>query len=142
MHEIGRALCETAAVQNHPRPRAMRLLLPLAVLAVAMLAGPALAQSTQGRWECHGGAPADPSQPTPHGLLAIFGQSYTYASSVAGDPDSGGGGVEQQESGIAFTDGPLAEQGGVEIGQINTGTGTVSMDLSGAKGIILTCLAM
>ena len=120
----------------------MRLLLPLAVLAAVAIAGSALAQSTQGRWECHGGAPADASQPTPHGLLAIFGQSYTYASSVPDDPTSGGGGVEQQESGIAFTDGPLADQGGVEIGQINTGTGAVSMDLSGAKGIVLSCLAM
>lgn len=117
--------------------------LPLLIALVAVLAtGPAWAQSTQGRWECHGGAPADPSQPTPHGLLAIFGQSYSYASAIYQDPASGSGSVEQQELGIAFTDGPLAEQGGVEIGQVNTGAGTVAMDLSGPNGIILTCLAM
>ncbi|MDR3473819.1 MAG: hypothetical protein P4M09_19355 [Devosia sp.] len=117
------------------------LIITTALLAV-LTAGPALAQSTQGRWECHGGAPADPTQPAPHGLLAIFAQSYTYASSVPQDPISGGGGVEQQESGISFTDGPLAQQGGVEIGQINLGAGTVAMDLSGANGVILSCLAM
>jgi len=120
----------------------MRIALATILALAALSAGPALAQSTQGRWECHGGAPADPSQPAPHGLLAIFGQSYTYASSVPQDPVSGGGSVEQQESGIAFTDGPLSEQGGVEIGQINTGAGTVAMDLSGAKGVVLSCLAM
>lgn len=120
----------------------MRFLFPLAVIAAAMLAGPALAQSTQGRWECHGPAPTDPSQPAAHGLLAIFGQSYTYSSSAYQDPASGGGGVEQQESGIAFTDGPLVESGGVQVGQIDTGTGTVAMDISGAKGMLLTCLAM
>ncbi|HVX81364.1 MAG: hypothetical protein ACTHOR_07645 [Devosia sp.] len=117
-------------------------LLPTAALLIVALAGPAVAQSTQGRWECHGPAPTDPSQPAPHGLLAIFGQSYTYASATPDDPVSGGGGVEQQESGIAFTDGPLAEQGGVEIGQINTGAGTVAMDLSGQNGVLFTCLAM
>jgi hypothetical protein len=121
----------------------MRLaLIATATLLVPLAASPALAQSTQGRWECHGAAPSDPTQPAPHGLLAIFGQSYTYASSVPQDPVSGGGGVEQQESGIAFTDGPLVEQGGVEIGQINIGAGTVAMDLSGANGVILSCLAM
>lgn len=120
----------------------MRLPFTLALLASVLLAGPAFAQSTQGRWECHGGASADPSQPAPHGLLAIFGQSYTYASSVFQDVISGSGDVEQQESGIAFVDGPLAEKGGVEIGQINTGVGTVAMDLSGANGVLLSCLAM
>ncbi|MEO8883836.1 MAG: hypothetical protein ABI377_10560 [Devosia sp.] len=120
----------------------MRFLFPLALIAAATFAGPALAQSTQGRWECHGPAPADPSQPAAHGLLAIFGQSYTYSSSAYQDPTSGGGGVEQQESGIAFTDGPLVEGAGVQIGQIDTGTGTVAMDLSSAKGVVLTCLAM
>lgn len=119
-----------------------RLPFALLVIAAAALAGPAFAQSTQGRWECHGNAPSDPTQPTPHGLLAIFGQSYTYASAIFGSTASGGGGVEQQESGIAFTDGPLAENAGVEVGQIDTGTGTVAMTLSGAKGVILTCLAM
>jgi hypothetical protein len=58
------------------------------------------------------------------------------------DAISGSGDVEQQEAGIAFTDGPLAEKGGVEIGQIDTGAGTVAMDLSGADGVLLTCLAM
>jgi len=120
----------------------MRLLFPLALIAAALVAGPALAQSTQGRWECHGAAPTDPSQPAAHGLLAIFGQSYTYSSSQYQDPASGGGGVEQQESGIAFTDGPLVESDGIQIGQIDTGTGTVAMDLSSAKGVVLTCLAM
>jgi hypothetical protein len=120
----------------------MRLPVILAVAATLLLAGPALAQSTQGRWECHGGAPTDPSQPTPHGLLAIFGQAYTYASSVYLDPVSGSGDVEQQESGISFADGPLVDKGGVELGQIDTGAGTVAMDLSGTKGVILTCLAM
>ncbi len=114
----------------------------LFALIAAGLTGPALAQSTQGRWECHGGAPADASQPVPHGLLAIFGQSYTYASSIPQDPASGGGGVEQQESGIGFTDGPLVEQGGVETGQVNVGSGTVTMDLSGANGVVLSCIAM
>jgi hypothetical protein len=120
----------------------MRLLLTIAFLATAALAGPALAQSTQGRWECHGAASADATKPAPHGLLAIFGQSYTYASGVFGDPLSGGGDVEQQEAGISFANGPLTEQGGVELGQIDTGTGTVAMDLSSAKGVVLTCLAM
>jgi hypothetical protein len=119
----------------------MRLMLTAIVLAVA-LTGPVFAQSTQGRWECHGAAPSDPSQPVPHGLLAIFGQSYTYASAISGDAISGGGDVEQQESGIAFTDGPLVDPGGVEVGQIDTGAGTVAMDLSGKNGVILTCLAM
>jgi len=119
----------------------MRRLLLVALLA-AGLTGPALAQSTQGRWECHGGAPTDPSKPVPHGLLAIFGQSYTYSSAIYQDPASGGGGVEQQESGIGFTDGPLAEQGGVEVGQVNVGSGQVTMDLSGASGVILSCIAM
>ncbi|HVW94213.1 MAG TPA: hypothetical protein VHB74_16600 [Devosia sp.] len=117
-------------------------LLPLLLALTALAATPAFAQSTQGRWECHGGAPADPNAPTPHGLLAIFGQSYSYASAIAGDGISGGGGVEQQESGIAFTDGPLVDKGGVEIGQIDSGAGTVAMDLSGAHGVILTCFAM
>lgn len=134
------ALCETAAHQNHRGPP-MRLLAVL-VLVAAAATGPAFAQSTQGRWECHGGAPADPSQPVPHGLLAIFGQSYSYSSSVYQDPSSGGGDVEQQESGIAFTDGPLVEKGGVEVGQINLGSGAVSMDLNGTNGVILSCLAM
>jgi len=120
----------------------MRLLPMLAVAAALLTTGPALAQSTQGRWECHGGVPADPTQAAPYGLLAIFGQSYTYASSVYEDPLSGDGDVEQQESGIAFTDGPLAEKGGVEIGQIDTGAGTVAMNLTGANGTLLTCLAM
>lgn len=120
----------------------MRLLLIPTLAALASIATPVFAQSTQGRWECHGAAPADPTQPAPHGLLVIFGQSYTYASAVSGDPISGGGGIEQQESGIAFTDGPLAEQGGVETGQLNLGSGAVEMDLTGANGVILSCLAM
>ena len=121
----------------------MRLPLLLALVAATIsFAAPAMAQSTQGRWECHGGASADATQPAPHGLLAIFGQSYTYASSTFGDPVSGGGTVEQQEAGIAFADGPLADPGGVQIGQVDTGAGTVAMDLSGAKGVLLTCLAM
>jgi hypothetical protein len=121
----------------------MRLPLIFAfAIVAASFAGPALAQSTQGRWECHGAAPADPAQVAPHGLLTIFGQSYTYSSSTFGDPVSGGGSVEQQESGIAFADGPLADPGGVQIGQVDTGAGTVAMDLSGAKGVLLTCLAM
>lgn len=119
----------------------MRLLL-LSILAVAGLASPALAQSTQGRWECHGAAATDPAQPAAHGLLTIFGQSYTYASSVSGDPTSGGGGIEQQEAGIAFTDGPLTEHGGIETGQLNLGSGLVQMDLSGSNGVVLSCLAM
>ena len=122
--------------------RAMRLLAALVMLAVATAAVPAFAQSTQGRWECHGGAPADATLPAPHGLLAIFGQSYSYSSSTYEDQASGGGDVEQQESGIAFTDGPLAEKGGVEVGQINLGSGAVSMDLNGANGVVLSCLAM
>ncbi len=52
----------------------MRLMLTI-VLGAALLAGPAFAQSTQGRWECHGPAPADPNTSAAHGLLAIFGQS-------------------------------------------------------------------
>jgi hypothetical protein len=122
----------------------MRRLLLVAFIATAAAASaaPAFAQSTQGRWECHGGAPTDASQPVPHGLLAIFGQNYSYASSVSGDEASGGGDVEQQEAGIAFTDGPLNERGGVETGQINVGSGTVTMDLAGAKGVILSCIAM
>ena len=120
----------------------MRFLAAFLLLAAALAASPAFAQSTQGRWECHGGAPADATQPVPHGLLAIFGQSYSYSSSIFQDPASGGGDVEQQESGIAFTDGPLAEKGGVEIGQINLGAGAVAMDLTGAKGVVLSCLAM
>ena len=52
----------------------MRIVLALAATLSVLVAGPALAQSTQGRWECHGPAPTDPSQPAPHGLLAIFGQ--------------------------------------------------------------------
>jgi hypothetical protein len=128
--------------QNQPAGPAMRFLPCLVLLAATALAGPVYAQSTQGRWECHGGASADPSQPAPHGLLAIFGQSYTYASSVYADPTSGGGGVEQQESGISFTDGPLFDKSGVETGQINTGAGTVAMDLSGETGVVLSCLAM
>ena len=119
----------------------MRLFVPLALVAI-LLAGPAFAQSTQGRWECHGGAPADATQPVPHGLLAIFGQSYSYSSSIYQDPSSGGGDVEQQESGILFTDGPLFEKAGVVSGQINTGAGTVAMDLQGANGVVLSCLAM
>ena len=119
----------------------MRLLLITALLA-ASLATPALAQSTQGRWECHGAAPTDPSQPAPHGLLAIFGQSYTYASAASGDAISGGGGIEQQESGISFTDGPLTDPGGVETGQLDLGSGNVTMNLSGANGVVLSCLAM
>jgi hypothetical protein len=120
----------------------MRLLSMLAVAVALVTAGPALAQSTQGRWECHGAAPADPTQVAPYGLLAIFGQSYTYASAVYEDPLSGDGDIEQQESGIAFTDGPLAEKGGIETGQIDTGAGTVAMNLAGANGTLLTCLAM
>jgi hypothetical protein len=121
----------------------MRLITILALAAAAtMAAGPALAQSTQGRWECHGAASTTPGQPAPHGLLAIFGQSYTYASATYQDPMSGSGDVEQQESGISFADGPLADAG-VQVGQIDTGAGTVAMDLLGAKGAtILTCLAM
>ena len=38
--------------------------------------------------------------------------------------------------------GPLVDSGGVETGQIDTGTGTAAMDLSGANGVVLTCLAM
>jgi len=117
-------------------------LLPLLLALTALAATPAFAQSTQGRWECHGGAPADPSQPPPHGLLAIFGQSYSYASATPDDGISGAGDVEQQESGIAFTDGPLVDKGGVDVGQIDIGAGTVAMDLTGAKGTVLTCLAM
>jgi hypothetical protein len=120
-------------------------LIPILTLAAAgfvLLAGPAIAQSTQGRWECHGAASTTPGQPAPHGLLAIFGQSYTYASATYQDPLSGDGDVEQQESGIAFADGPLADAG-IQIGQLDTGTGTVAMDLLDAKGtIVLTCLAM
>ena len=121
----------------------MRLITILALAAAAMMAaGPALAQSTQGRWECHGAASTTPGQPAPHGLLAIFGQSYTYASATYQDPMSGSGDVEQQETGISFADGPLADAG-VQVGQIDTGAGTVAMDLLGAKGTtMLTCLAM
>lgn len=117
-------------------------LLPLLAVAFALTAAPAFAQSTQGRWECHGPAPTDATQTAPYGLLAIFGQTYTYASPVFEDPLSGAGTVEQQEAGIAFADGPLAEKGGVEIGQIDFGTGTVAMNLSGPSGTVFTCLAM
>jgi len=122
----------------------MRLLpiLAFAAAGAALLAGPAFAQSTQGRWECHGAASTTPGQPAPHGLLSIFGQSYTYASATYQDPLSGSGDVEQQEAGIAFVDGPLADAG-IQIGQIDTGAGTVAMDLLDAQGtIVLTCLAM
>jgi len=122
----------------------MRLIpiLALAVAGIALLVGPAFAQSTQGRWECHGAASTTPGQPAPHGLLAIFGQSYTYASATYQDPLSGDGDVEQQEAGIAFVNGPLADAG-IQVGQLDTGAGTVAMDLLDAKGtIVLTCLAM
>jgi hypothetical protein len=70
------------------------------------------------------------------------GPAFAHSSSAYQDPTSGGGDVEQQESGISFTDGPLAEKGGVEVGQINLGSGAVSMDLNGANGVVLSCLAM
>ena len=120
----------------------MRKLVFVIFAIVAGFSGAAVAQSTQGRWECHGAAPTDPTVVAPHGLLAIFGQSYTYVSSAFHDPVSGDGGVEQQEAGIAFTDGSLASNAGIEIGQINQGSGAVSMDLTGAKGVVLSCLAM
>jgi hypothetical protein len=136
-------LCHSGRATRIIAGFAMRpILIPALAVLAAAFAGPALAQSTQGRWECHGAASTTPGQPAAHGLLAIFGQSYSYASATYQDPMSGGGDVEQQESGIAFSDGPLADAG-VEVGQIDTGAGTVAMDLLGAKGAtVLTCLAM
>jgi len=122
----------------------MRLIpiLAYAAAGAALFAGPAFAQSTQGRWECHGAAATTPGQAAPHGLLAIFGPSYTYASASYEDPLSGAGDVEQEEAGIAFVNGPLADAG-IQVGQLDTGAGTVAMDLVDAKGaVVLTCLAM
>lgn len=114
----------------------------LVLVALLALTGAASAQTVTGDWECHGAAPADPSQTAPHGLLAIYGQSYTYASSDFQDPVSGDGDVAQQQSGVVFQNGPLVSEGGVKIGQINLGAGPLTMSLSGDNGVIFTCLAM
>jgi hypothetical protein len=148
----------------------LRLVLPLALI-LASLAGPAWADLGQGRWECvaYGAVPAlDPNAPPPappagapidpatgkpmvlpagvapdipHGLLTIYGTSYTYASEMGNDPTSGAGDVDQQNGLVTFTNGSLPDGAKVEAGKINSGAGPLSMDLIGESGPVYSCTA-
>jgi hypothetical protein len=148
----------------------LRLVFPVALI-VASIASPAFAEIAQGRWEClaYGAVPAeDPNAPPPspppgapidpttgqpmilptgvapdipHGLLTIYGGSYTYASEIPNDPASGGGDVDQQDGLVTFTDGSLPDAAKVEAGKINSGAGPLTMDLIGESGPVYSCTA-
>ncbi|MDB5561799.1 MAG: hypothetical protein JWN11_1217 [Hyphomicrobiales bacterium] len=136
------------------------------IIALGLLTtGAAYADTAQGRWEClaYGAEPAaepKPAAPTldalgnpveppltgtspdiPHGLLAIYGPSYTYASAMANDPASGSGSIQLQDTGVTFIDGPLVANTKVQQGLLGAGGGTPVLQLNGESGPVLTCTA-
>ncbi|HEV7719410.1 MAG TPA: hypothetical protein VGO70_10605 [Arsenicitalea sp.] len=136
----------------------------LVIVLGLLTTGAAYADSAQGRWECVAfgaepatdpnaapkldalGTPIEPpltgiSPDIPHGLLAIYGPSYTYVSAMANDPASGSGSIQLQETGVTFLDGPLVANTKVQQGLLGTGGGTPVMQLNGESGPVLTCTA-
>lgn len=78
----------------------------------------------------------------PHGLLTIYAGSYTYASAEPDDPASGEGDAQVQPDGlVSFLNGALVTGAGVQMGKIETGATTLTMELIAETGTVYTCAA-
>lgn len=87
--------------------------LAIAIAALALLVGPAAAQSltgagVEGNWGCRANIDG-----TRAGLLTIYAGSYGYASANYGSSASGSGTVEMASNGVTFLDGNLVAGAGI-----------------------------
>lgn len=110
----------------------MRLpVLPL--ITLALMTAPAAAQQFQGNWFCTDGAQRA-------GLLTIYASSYGFASKIFGDTASGTGGVVGYTDGVAFADGALKINLGIEAGRLVTAdTGGLLMRLESTSAVVMIC---
>ena len=108
-----------------------------ALLALALTAGPALAQQSpaEGNWACVAnidGAKA--------GLLTIRSSSYGYASANYESAASGTGTAQLATDGVTFVDGNLVTGAGILIGLASIdANGRDILSLQTAEKAILTC---
>jgi hypothetical protein len=104
-------------------------------LALALLATvPVAAQTYQGNWSCRDATTERA------GILTLYGQSYGWASRVAGDPNSGTGTLTPYQDGVGFNDGNLRSKAGIQAGRlINDPTHGVAMQLETADAIVMMC---
>ena len=113
----------------------MRRIAPIAA-AFALLATPAFAQSYTGNWGCRD------ATTNRAGILTIYGEVYGFASATFGDKASGTGTVTGYQDGVAFADGPLKTERGIEAGRIvpdpNAG---VALQLETKDAIVMLCVA-
>ena len=105
-----------------------------ALIAVAALSSPALAQDYQGNWACRD------TQALKAGILTIYGQSYGFASTTYGDPSSGTGTLTGYQDGVGFNDGPLRAQRAIEAGRIIPDPDTgIAIQLETNEAIVMLC---
>ena len=105
------------------------LLVGTLLVALALLASPAHAQTltgagVEGNWGCRANIDG-----TRAGLLTIYAGSYGYASANYGSAASGTGSAELASNGLTFTDGNL-----LNVGIIN---GVLSFDDQGRDVLVL-----
>lgn len=95
---------------------------------------PAAAQSYQGNWSCRD------ATTNRAGILTIYGESYGYASRVAGDPNSGTGTLTLYQDGVGFNDGNLRAKAGVQAGRIISDPANgVAVQLETKDAIVMMC---
>ena len=105
----------------------------LSILALAALCGSAAAQGFEGNWYC-----TDSTERS--GLLTIYAQSYGFASRIFGDKASGTGGVTGYTDGVAFADGGLRIELGIEAGRLVTAdAGGEQMRLESSSAVVMMC---
>lgn len=108
----------------------------LIVIAAALMATPAFAQSYEGNWGCRDAATAHA------GILTIYGNVYGFASTTFGDTASGTGTVKGYQDGVAFVDGPLKSVRGIEAGRIVPDPAAgVAMQLETKDAVVMLCVA-
>jgi hypothetical protein len=110
----------------------------LALLALALTAGPALAQQSpaEGNWACIANIDG-----TKAGLLTIYGQSYGYASANYESAASGTGNVQLATDGVTFLDGNLVTGAGITVGLASIdANGRDILTLHTAEKPILSCV--
>jgi hypothetical protein len=111
----------------------LRRIAILACLSVALLPQTAIAQSFQGNWACR----ADDAKT---GILTIYGDSYGFASTTYGDKASGVGSITGYTDGVAFNDGPLVAERGMQAGRIIPSELTgIAMQLETGTEIAMVC---
>lgn len=109
-----------------------RFALVLALTAVS--AAPVLAQAYQGNWSCRDATTERA------GIFTLYGQSYGWASRVAGDPNSGTGTLTPYQDGVGVNDGNLRANAGIQAVRIvSDPTYGVALQMETAEAIVMLC---